>query len=495
MTPVTTLKASRKTPAAQCALLAFFFVLALQIVSTAEAGWPQGMLGATLMSPGLVYLPKEKKAYIFGGKLWADGKAKDRITDVAVIDLSQPIKGNDIQSPAVSSAPFKLPHRSWRQPILVIDNGNGVYETRIYTYGDEADSFRTVWRIPNLLDPKAAAASEPSSFPLPEVYFPAWSTVSTPQTPSEQPAVYFFGNTTANGSSASKAGNDTLYQFKKDGIIPAQVESKTRPPGSGWGVMTQDGKKVVLIKRNEVWTYNQVGSVWIPRDRGLNQGRSDAAAVVFKTSTRSFVIVVGGSTQVEYFDLDSPTSSMSVMISGDGPPEYSGALSVFVHDSHLFLVGGIVASSTSNANTPLNIVRIDSVSGGNALEFTYVPTYTPSASGLSTGAIVGIVVAVVAVLLAIAGVIYLCRRRRMADRLLIPDWPPGPPQPSLERPILQVPDRDAGQPQIRVISRQEPLVHPESVDEILATNVCVHHDSDQDPRNVAPASASLDRLL
>ncbi|KNE68668.1 hypothetical protein AMAG_12836 [Allomyces macrogynus ATCC 38327] len=529
------------------AAMALFLVLVMHVVHAAQVGWPQGMLGATLMSPGLVYLPKEKMAFVFGGKMRANGETRDRIMEVAIIDLAQNIKCNDVLSPAVSLAPFTLPNRSWRQPILVIDNGNGVYETRIYTHGDDKDSFRTVWRIPDLLDPKAAASEVSVTPALPEVYFPAWSTVATPQPSMDRPAVYFYGNTTANGKDESLAGNNTLFKFTREGIEPARVESQDRPPGSGWGILAQAANAIVLMKGNDIWTYNPTGSVWIPRKKGLNQARSDGAAVVFGTDTRSFVIVVGGAADgpsVEYFDLSAPTKdSVSVKIAGDGPSVYKGALSMFLHDSHLFLVGGLPLTESRNTKTLLNIVRIDAEHDGTELRFTYVPEYTPSGGGLSTGAIVWIVVGSIAGLVVIGGLIYWFRRRTKelydstlgsrrhsmdaeSEHMVIDVARPGqhismPPSPAAfepkkplvsnmtehnrmhaqapvvqqlqsDQPILaaHIPAHgmDAGLAQQDEVSPQQLLHHCEAVDEILAT-VDWTPASDQDVHNAASASA------
>ncbi|KAJ3361796.1 hypothetical protein GGF32_006971 [Allomyces javanicus] len=375
----------------------------------------------TLINAGLVYLPKEKKAFVFGGRMFNDG-GLDRITDVAIIDLNQTIVSKDLNSPAISAAPFKLPYRSYRQPILVTDHGNGVYETRIYSPGDDDGSNRAVWLIPDLLDSKAAAQH---AFTAPKIYFPSWSTVATPQD-TENPAAYFYGNASTNGNITSEYGGDTLWKF----------------------------------------------------------------------GTERF--------------------------------------SMFLHDSHLFLVGGLVEpGSSSDANKILNIVRVAAVSGDTKLKFTYVTEYTPSASvstgaivGIGVGSIVGIVVGSIAALLVVIGLIYWFRRRsndlatkklaldsrrrsidEESEHMVIEVARPGqnismPPSPAAfepkkplmstmaeqnrmhaqapgeqlqsDQPILaaDIPAHGmgAGLPQQYEVSPQQYLHHSEAVDEILATD-------------------------
>ncbi|KAJ3368050.1 hypothetical protein GGF31_006883 [Allomyces arbusculus] len=135
-------------------------------------------------------------------------------------------------------------------------------------------------------------------------------------------------------------------------------------------------KDIVYIKDTDVWTYSPIASTWYQRE-SLKVARSDAAAVVFETPTRSFVIVIGNGRAVEYFDLNSASATpVQVAISGDGPSEYEGSLSMFVHDSHLFLVGGLAKSGSSDANTLLNIVKVNQTGDGGVLTFSYVPIDT-----------------------------------------------------------------------------------------------------------------------
>ncbi|KNE60922.1 hypothetical protein AMAG_06683 [Allomyces macrogynus ATCC 38327] len=397
-------------------------------VRVAHTEWPQNMQRKGFMYPGLIYLPKENKTFVLGGKLHINnGKSFERLTDVAVIDLNQQITSNNNSCAAVKTAPFSLPHASFRQPTLVIDNGNGAYEALIYSHGDEVDSTHVVWQIPDLLSAQPKVVPQPN--PAPEIYFPGWASASKPLKPSEA-ATYFFGNTSANGTDVSPSGNDTMWKMTKDGITAATVDTKTRPPAGGWGTIVQYGSSAVLIVGTEVWAYNTVASTWYQREKGLNAERYDATSVLFETPTRTrFAIVIGAAAKVEYFDVDAPRNfPVEAVITGDGPEHIEAAVSMFLHDSHIFMIGGLSGSGDSQSSMLLNIVKISASSDWKTLSFAYVPTYTPYASemlstsrtdsgnGLPIGLIVGIAVGSIVALLALAGLVVWHRRRHPRRR-------------------------------------------------------------------------------
>ncbi|KAJ3368058.1 hypothetical protein GGF31_006891 [Allomyces arbusculus] len=383
------------------------------------------------MYPGLIYLPKENRTFVLGGKLHINnGKSFERLTDVAVIDLNQHITSNNNSCSAVSTASFTLPHASFRQPTLVIDNGNGAYEALIYSHGDEVDSTHVVWHIPDLLSAQPKVVPQPN--PAPEIYFPGWASSSKPFKPSEA-ATYFFGNTSANGTDVSPFGNDTMWKFTKDGIVAAQVSTKTRPPAGGWGTMVQYGSSVVLVVGTEIWTYNTVSYTWYQRETSLNAERYDATSVLFETPTRTrYAVVIGAAAKVEYFDVDAPSSPvMEAVIEGDGPEHIEAAVSMFLHDSHIFMIGGLSGSGDSQSSMLLTIVKISAPSDWKSLSFAYVPTYTPYASetvstnrtivepvggGFLVGKIVGIAVGSLIAVIAIAGLVYWHQQRRRRAR-------------------------------------------------------------------------------
>ncbi|KAJ3361789.1 hypothetical protein GGF32_006964 [Allomyces javanicus] len=447
-------------------------VLAVAVRVT-RTEWPQNMQRKGFMYPGLIYLPKENKTFVLGGKLHINnGKSYERLTDVAVIDLSQQITSNNNSCAAVSTASFSLPHASFRQPTLVIDNGNGAYEAFIYSHGDDVDSTHVVWQIPDLLNAQPKVVPQPN--PAPEIYFPGWASASKPLKPSEA-ASYFFGNTSANGTDVSPSGNGTLWKMTKDGITAATVDTKTRPPAGGWGTMVQYGSSVVLIVGTEIWAYNTVASTWYQREKGLNAERYDATSVLFETPTRTrYAIVIGAAAKVEYFDVDAPKNPLvEAIITGDGPEHIEAAVSMFLHDSHIFMIGGLTGSGDSQSSMLLNIVKISASSDWKTLSFAYVPTYTPYApetsstsrtdgdSGLPIGLIIGIVVGSLVALLVLAGLIFWhCRRHPRRRR----DSKQGPvPAITIFRLPSDVDDDVTAHHQQSMHEQQSPYAHNVSV--------------------------------
>ncbi|KNE60921.1 hypothetical protein AMAG_06682 [Allomyces macrogynus ATCC 38327] len=401
----------------------------------ARTEWPQNMQRKGFMYPGLIYLPKENKTYVLGGKLRINnGKSHEAITDVAIIDLNQAVTSNNNSCAAVSTAPFLLPQASFRHPTLVIDNGNGAYEALIYSHGDNetgTDNIHVVWHISDLLNARPKVVPQPNPAPI---FFPGWVSASKPLKPSEA-ASYFFGNTSASGTDVSPSGNDTLWKMTMDGIVVAQVSTKTRPPAGGWGTMVQYGSSVVLVVGTEIWTYNTVSYTWYQRETSLNAERYDATSGLFETPTRTrFAIVIGAAAKVEYFDVDAPSSSAKeAVITGDGPEHIEAAVSMFLHDSHIFMIGGLSGSGDSQSSMLLNIVKISASSDWKTLSFAYVPTYTPYApetlatnrtivepdrSGVAVGEIVGIAVGSLVAVIAIAGLVFWHRQRRRRDAKL-----------------------------------------------------------------------------
>ncbi|KAJ3374370.1 hypothetical protein GGF31_007890 [Allomyces arbusculus] len=413
------------------------------LAALAHAAWPQNMQRKAFISPGLAYLPKENKTFVIGGKIRIGPGATELIPDVAIIDLNQLVTANNISCEAVSAAPFSLPFPAYRFPTFVVDNGNGVYEAWLFAISDQSSAAREIWRIPDLLSPKAAiVASLPAKGSVPEIYYPCWASSSSPSRPSDA-AAYFFGNMSADGKSLALTGNDTLWRFDRDGIAPVPPATSDKPSSRGWAAMMQSGPTVMLIgggPGTEIWTFNKVSSTWQLRANKLTAGRYDLASVLYETPDRKrqYAIVVGGASTakfIEYFDVDEQSKApASEVISGtDGPASIAGSQAMFLHDSHLFLVGGLGESDDSASGLLLTIVRVNPTSDGSALSFTYVPAYTPyamrmaaansgnsrregDAKSLSAGAIAAIAFGVgVAVLLA-AGAFAFIRHRRRHNR-------------------------------------------------------------------------------
>ncbi|KNE68669.1 hypothetical protein AMAG_12838 [Allomyces macrogynus ATCC 38327] len=412
--------------------LAVLLVVALlfaTLLAPVHAEWPQGHQRKALLSPGLIHLPTENKTFVLGGKIRMTATVTESITDVAIIDLNQAVSSNNISAQAVSTAPFSLLSPAYRLATFVVDNGNGVYEAWMWA-GNNSTS---IWRVPDLLSPKAALVSQPVKNQLPVVNFPGYISASEPRKPSEA-ATYFFGNTSASGQEVSAVGNDTLWRFDKDGITEVTPSSKTRPPGRGWSSLVQSGSTLVLTGAgpvgNDIWSFNTVSLAWTKRTTNLTSDRFDHASTIYTTPTGSrFIIIVGGSTgsAIEYFDADSAKDGVRESITGDGPRNLLGAASLFLHDSHLFLVGGLTGTGDSLSGLLLSIIKITPAPDGSALKFAWTPTYVPAklvkdkgedgGNSMSTGAIIGIVVGSIA-FLAIVGVIkyILIRRRRQRKR-------------------------------------------------------------------------------
>ncbi|KAJ3349304.1 hypothetical protein GGF32_005677 [Allomyces javanicus] len=343
-------------------------------------------------NPGLAYLPKENKTFVFGGKIRIRKGVAELIPDVAIIDLNQLVTANNISCEAVSTAPFSLLFPAYRLPTFIVDNGNGVYEAWLFAMGDQNNTARAIWRVPDLLSPKAAlVSSPPAKGSVPEIYFPSWTSASTPSRPNEA-AAYFFGNTSADGNGPALAGNDTLWKFDKDGIAAINPATSAKPSGRGWATMLQYGPTVLLIgggPGTDIWTFNTIASTWGQRATNLAAARYDVSSVLYETPDRKrrYAIVVGGAQSVEYFDVDAPGKEpVAEVISGnDGPSMVSGSFAMFLHDSHLFLVGGLGKSGDSQSSLLLTIVRIN-VTGDSALSFSYVPSYTPNAMRMAAAA-------------------------------------------------------------------------------------------------------------
>ncbi|KAJ3349305.1 hypothetical protein GGF32_005678 [Allomyces javanicus] len=210
--------------------------------------------------------------------------------------------------------------------------------------------------------------------------------------------------------------------------------------------MIRYGSTVMLIgggPGTDIWTFNTIASTWQQRATNLAAARYDVSSVLYETPDRKrrYAIVVGGAQSVEYFDVDAPGKEpVSEVISGnDGPRELSGSFAMFLHDSHLFVVGGIgTDSSDGQSGMMLTIVRVTATSDSSALSFAYVPTYTPyavrmaatngenrtgtdggdekgGAKPLTAGEIAWIAVGVGVVLLAV-GAFFFIRRRRQQNR-------------------------------------------------------------------------------
>ncbi|KNE60913.1 hypothetical protein AMAG_18708 [Allomyces macrogynus ATCC 38327] len=348
-------------------------------VSVVQAGWPQGhQRKKALLSPGLIHLPKENKTFVLGGRIRLDATTTEYIDDVAMIDLNQIVTSNDISAQAVSVAPFKLPEASYRHSTFVIDNGKGAYDAWIFAPGNTSE----IWRIFDLQN-QATIAPQPVKEKV-FAFFPAYISSSDPR-PSNSDT-YFFGNTTANGQEISTIGNDTLWRFNKQGLSRVTYNSQMRPPGRGWSSMVQSGSSLVLTGSgpigNDIWMFSTISWTWSQRGANLTVDRADHAMVSYDGPDNSrFVIVVGGSSGsiIEYFDaVDTSKDAIAGTLTGDGTSTLLGASSVFLHDSHLFIVGGLV--NADGDGQLLSIIKITPtrIANGFALNFAWVPTYTPA---------------------------------------------------------------------------------------------------------------------
>ncbi|KNE60914.1 hypothetical protein AMAG_06676 [Allomyces macrogynus ATCC 38327] len=410
--------------------LAVPLVIALLVTTSlapVHAEWPQGHQRKALLSPGLIHLPAENKTFVLGGKIRMTATVTESITDVAIIDLNQAVSSNNISAQAISTAPFSLLAPAYRLATFAVDNGNGVYEAWMWASGNSS----SIWRVPDLLSPKAALVSQPVKDKLPTVNFPGYISASEPRKPSEA-ATYLFGNTTASGQEVSAVGNDTLWRFDKDGLTEVTPSSKTRPPGRGWSSLVQSGSTLVLTGAgpvgNDIWSFNTVSLAWTKRTTNLTSDRFDHASAVYTTPSGSrFIIIVGGSSgsAVEYFDADSAKDGVRESVTGDGPRSLLGAASLFLHDSHLFLVGGLTGTGDSPSGLLLSIIKITPSPDGSALKFAWTPTYTPAklakdkddgGNSLSTGAIIGIVVGSIAFLVLVGIAEYVLVRRRRQQK-------------------------------------------------------------------------------
>ncbi|KNE62706.1 hypothetical protein AMAG_07896 [Allomyces macrogynus ATCC 38327] len=382
-----------RRPTTLAMIKSIVLVVLVALVALAQAEWPQNMQRKAFTNPGLAYLPKENKTFVFGGKIRIRQGVTELIPDVAVIDLNQLVTANNFSCAAVSTAPFSLLFPAYRLPTFVVDNGNGVYEAWLFAMGDQNNTARAIWRVPDLLSPKAAiVSSPPASGAVPEIYFPSWTSASTPSRPSEA-GTYFFGNTSADGKGSALAGNDTLWRFNKEGISAVKPATSDKPSGRGWATMLQYGPTVMLIgggPGTDIWTFNTIASTWGQRANNLAAGRYDVSSVLYETPDRKrrYAIVVGGTQNLEYFDVDAPGKEpVSEIISGnDGPSLIAGSFAMFLHDSHLFLVGGLSGKGESISGMLLTIVRVNATTDGSALSFTYVPSYTPYAMRMAAAA-------------------------------------------------------------------------------------------------------------
>ncbi|KAJ3372516.1 hypothetical protein GGF31_001957 [Allomyces arbusculus] len=420
-------------------------------VAEAATGWPPNMR-TQLVAPAVVYLPRERKAYVFGGRILTP---LTHYTDVAVIDLAKNITGADADSSAVSTAPFSLPTADSSLVPLAVTRDKALSDVYdVWLLGGMASGGAPLraYAVNDLLRAKEVtsvglATSDASGQSLGGliVGYPGRSGATTPFAPGASnqlgtdPAVYAFGNWSTV--------NNTLWRFDKSAAVRAVAAGTTLPPSRGFSCMVRyDSLRVVLTGGNngnntrlkDLWTYNLVANTWSQYSSSLLVARDDCQMAVYQLPDKSasYLLIMGYTSNpaLEYVNLDSGDAPRAAVLSTADTqgPESVSAHAMFVHDSHLFLVGGVPTAL-------LNIIKIAPQNDGT-LAFAWVKTYVPSAAagtnttaagngtttdrtatdgtGLSAGAVVGISVGTVAGmgLLGFAAFFMWRRKQQSADQ-------------------------------------------------------------------------------
>ncbi|KNE66917.1 hypothetical protein AMAG_11392 [Allomyces macrogynus ATCC 38327] len=393
--------------------------------SSSARGWPAGMR-QQLVGPVVVYLPIDRKAYVLGGRRVSPLAS---IPDVAVISLDSKFTINDPDSPAVQPAPFTLPDSGASSLIAVAAQRAGsfanVYDVWLLagTGPGDADTTPKVWLVQDLIRATGVTPQSVKADPAGlRIMSPGRSAVVTPYpADSKDMAAYAMGNWSDV--------NSKMWRFDSSlSLAEVPVSSGESPAKRGFACAVQYGSQVLVSGGNngsntrlrDLWSFNLVAKTW--------------------SQTRAYALIMGYSSSpfLEYISLASaqekPQAAIIDSTQSKGPESLS-AHAMFVHDSHLFLVGGLPTSL-------LLAIKITPNNDGS-LAFAWVTAYTPMASQtqvssstaravddminkLSTPVIAGISVGAVAA----AGIIILAAvliwRRSKAKRAKVQDPNPDP---------------------------------------------------------------------
>ncbi|KAJ3362157.1 hypothetical protein GGF32_006442 [Allomyces javanicus] len=139
---------------------------------------------STFVLPSTVYLPEQRKIYVFGGRQLITDTVLVIVDldEVAIIDLAAPLTLDDPMSSAVQPAPFKLPAPDCSITSFAFQTDRDVIEVRLLAGLDAKSKPMRMWRIPDLLHATSVeimpqAASTNASL---AIFHPAWSASSAP---------------------------------------------------------------------------------------------------------------------------------------------------------------------------------------------------------------------------------------------------------------------------------------------------------------------------
>ncbi|KAJ3372517.1 hypothetical protein GGF31_001958 [Allomyces arbusculus] len=446
------LRGARAPALAALALLAVIATLASSVPSalaqsSPARGWPAGMR-QQLVGPTVVYLPIDRKAYVLGGRRVSPLAS---IPDVAVISLDSKFTINDPDSPAVQPAPFTLPDSGASSLIAVAAQRAGsfanVYDVWLLagTGPGDADTTPKVWLVQDLIRATGVTPQSVKADPAGlRIASPGRSAVVMPYpADSKDMAAYAMGNWSDV--------NSKLWRFDSSlSLAEVPVSSGESPAKRGFACAVQYGSQVLVSGGNngsntrlrDLWSFNLVAKTWSQFANPLLAARDDCQIAIYTTpdKARAYALIMGYSSSplLEYVSLASasekPQAAIIDSTQAKGPESLS-AHAMFVHDSHLFLVGGLPTSL-------LLAIKITPNNDGS-LAFAWVPAYTPMASQtqvssstaravddvinkLSTPVIAGISVGAVAAagIIILAGVLIWRRSKAKRAKAADPDADP-----------------------------------------------------------------------
>ncbi|KAI9151157.1 hypothetical protein H9P43_009772 [Blastocladiella emersonii ATCC 22665] len=360
--------------------LALLLALLLAAAPTTRAAWPQNMR-ATFIGPAALYLPRERKIYVFGGRQLISDTVVVDLDEVAVVDLAAPIADlADPMSPAVSPAPFKLPTPDYYMTALAYAGGPGVYEVRLLAGLTAKSAPMKVWRVPDLLRATSVEVSPrpPSANASLAIMNPAWAASTAPFELTgglaTDPSSYLLGNWTNVTS--------TLWRFDQTGLSEVAVSSPDRPLPRAWTCLLRyDTNRLVLAGGNDgtntqladIWLFSILPRTWARYPHPMSVKRDDFQMAVYTApSGARFLIILGYVPPLlEYVALDKGTPPVVPVIDKAAAAGLSAiaANALVVHDSHLFVIGGVPKHLMSAIKITPN---------GDELSFSWVPSYTPS---------------------------------------------------------------------------------------------------------------------